>query len=55
MFAFIKRTSIVLLTSLVNSTSHEKYVSFSNQKYETQPTLINLHLNEDSQELHYYP
>ena len=27
----------------------------SNQKYKIQPTLINLHLNDCSQELHYYP
>ena len=27
----------------------------SNQKCEIQPTLINLHPNEQSQELHYYP
>ena len=34
---------------------HTKFVSISNQKCEIQPTLINLHLNEYSQELHYYP
>ena len=25
------------------------------QKYETQPSLVNLHPNEYNQELHYYP
>ena len=30
-------------------------MSLSNQKYEIQPTLINLHPNEYSQGLHYYP
>ena len=30
-------------------------VSLSNQKRMTQLTLINIHLNECSQELHYYP
>ena len=29
-------------------------MSLSNQKYEIQPTLINLHPNENNQELHYY-
>ena len=42
-------------TSLVNTSSHTKCVSLSNQKCEIQPTLINLHPNEYSQELHYYP
>ena len=32
-----------------------KYVSLSNRKYKIQPTIINLHPNEYSQELHYYP
>ena len=30
-------------------------MSLSNQKCMTQPNLINLHLNEHSQELRYYP
>ena len=55
MFGFIKRMFIVLLTNLLNSTSHAKYVFLSNQKCETQPSLINLYPNENSQELHYYP
>ena len=41
----------VFLTSLVNASNHTKCVSLSNQKFEIQPTLINLHPNE----LHYYP
>ena len=45
----------VLLTCLVNASNHTKCVSVSNQKCEIQPTLINLHSNEYSQELHYYP
>ena len=32
-----------------------KYVSLSNQKYKIQPTIIHLHPNEYSQELHYFP
>ena len=55
MLRFIKKIFIVLLTSLVNASNHTKCVSLSNQKYETQPTLINLHPNEYSQELHCYP
>ena len=34
---------------------HTKCVSLSNQKCEIQPTLINLHPNEYSEELHCYP
>ena len=45
---------ILLLSSTVNSSNHKKYVSFSNQKCEIQPTLINLHPNEYSQTFHYY-
>ena len=56
MFGFLKKISIRLLTSVVvNVSSHTKCASLSNQKCEIQPTLINLHLNEYSQELHYYP
>ena len=44
----------VFLTSLVNASNHTKCVSLSNQKYEIQSTLINLHPIEYSQELHYY-
>ena len=46
---------IVILSSIVNAFKHSKCVSLSNQKCEIQPTLINLHLNEYSQKLHYYP
>ena len=46
---------IVLLTNLVNASSHTKCVSLSNKKCEIQPTFINSHPNEYSQELHYYP
>ena len=45
---------IRLLTGLVNSFNHTKCISLSNQKFESQPTLIILHPNEYSQELHYY-
>ena len=44
----------VFLTSLENTSNHTKYVSLSNQIFEIQPTLINLHPTEYSQELYYY-
>ena len=46
---------IILLASIVNTSNHTKCMSLSNQKCEIQPTLINLHPNEYSQELYYYP
>ena len=46
---------IVSLTSIVNASNHTKRVSLSNQKCEIQATLVNLHPNEYSQELHYSP
>ena len=55
MLGFINKMFIVLLTNLVNASSHTKCVSLSNQKYKVQPTLVNLHPNERSDKLHYYP
>ena len=55
MIRIIKKMFIVLLSSLVNASNHTKCVSLSNQKWKIQPTLINLHPNEYSQEFHYYP
>ena len=54
MFGIIKNMFIVLLTSIVHVSSHTKCVSISNQ-CKIQPTLINLHPNEYSHELHCYP
>ena len=48
MFGIIKKTFIVLLSSIGNASNHTKYVSIRNQKSEIQPTLINLHPNEYS-------
>ena len=45
---------IVLLSNIVNH-NRTKCILLSNQKYMTQPTLINLHPTEYSQEFHYYP
>ena len=50
----MKKIFIGLLTGLVNRSNHTKCVLLSNQKCMIQPTLINLHPNEYSQEFHYY-
>ena len=39
----------MLLNSIVNASNYTKCISLSNQKYITQPVLINLHPNEHSQ------
>ena len=46
---------IGILACRVSATNHTKCVLLSNQKFTTQPTIINLHPNEYSKELHYYP
>ena len=53
MFGSIKKMFVGLLTSIVSISNHAKCVLLSNEKCMTQPTLINLHPNEYSQELHY--
>ena len=55
MFGLIRKIFIILLTTIVTASYHTKCVSLSNQKCMTQPTLINLHPNEYSQEVHHYP
>ena len=55
MFGLIKKMFIELLTRIVSASNHTKCISFSNQKCMIQPTLLNLHPNEYSQGLHYYP
>ena len=54
MFGFIKNKFIRLLTTTVNASSHAKCLSLSIQKCMIQPTLINLHPNECTEELHQY-
>ena len=54
MFGFFKKMFVGLLTGVVNACNHTKCVSLNNQQCVTQPTLINLHPNEYSQELRYY-
>ena len=44
---------VILLTSIVSSSNSTKCISLSNQKFMTQPTVINLHTNEYSQDLRY--
>ena len=55
MFGLIKKIFIGLLAGIVNKPNHRECISLSNQKCMIEPTLINLHLNECSQEFHYYP
>ena len=55
MLGLSKKIIIGLLTSPVNGSNHTKCESLSNQKCMNQPTFINLHPNEYSQEFHYYP
>ena len=55
MFVFIKKVFIGLIASVVNASNHTKCVSLCNQKCEIQPTLINLHPDEYTQGLRYYP
>ena len=55
MFRIIKKMFIVLLSNILDGSNHTKFVLLSNQKCMTQPTLINLHPNEYSQEFNYYP
>ena len=55
MFGLSKKIFIVLLSNIVNGFNHTKCVSLRNRKCQIQPTLINLHPNEYSLEIHYYP
>ena len=54
MLRIIKKMFIVLLSSIGKASNHTKCVSLINQKCMIQPTLINLHPNEYSEEFHYY-
>ena len=55
MFGIIKKVFIVLLRNIVNESENTKCVSLSNHERINQPTLINLHPNEYSQEFHFDP
>ena len=54
-FGLIKKILIGSLTGLINGSNHTKCVLLNIQKCMIQPTLINLHPNEHSQEFHYHP
>ena len=54
MFGLIKNVFVKLLTNILSASNQTKYVSLSNQKCMTLPTLVNFHPNEYSQKLHYY-
>ena len=54
MFQLIKNAFIGLSTGLDNGSNHTRCVPLSNQKCKVQPTLINLHPSEYSQEFYYY-
>ena len=55
MFGLIKKLFKGLSINIVNASNHIKCASLINQKCMIQPTFINLHSNEYSQEFHYYP
>ena len=55
MIRIIKKIFMRLLINIVNAFNNTKCVLLSNQKSEIQPTFINLHPNEYSQEFHSYP
>ena len=55
MYGIILKMFIVLLSNILNRSNHTKCVSLRNQKCMIQPTVINLHPNEYSQENHYHP
>ena len=55
MFEIITKMFIIVLSNIVNASNRAKCGLFNNQKYEIQPTLIDLHPNEYTQDFHYYP
>ena len=55
MLKLINRIFTALLISIINASNHSKCVLLSNQKCMAQPTLVNLHPEEYSQEFHYHP
>ena len=55
MLELMKKLLFGLLTDMVSASNNTKCVLLCNQKCMIQPTLINLHPNEYSQEFHYYP
>ena len=52
MFGFITKIYIRLLTNVVSASNHTQCISLSNQKFEIQSALTDLHHNEYTQ---YHP
>ena len=46
MLGIFKKMFLILLSSIANASNHTKCVSLSNQKCNTQPTLLNFHPNK---------
>ena len=55
MFVLIRKMFVILLTSIVNVSNNAKCIFLSNQQCKTQHNPINLHPNDYSQGLRYYP
>ena len=55
MYGLINKIFIGLLSGIVSVSNHKKCVFLSNQKCMIEPTFINLHPSEYSQEFHYHP
>ena len=55
MLGIIKIFIVLLTNIIVNVSNHTKCISLDNQKCEIQPTALNLHPSEYSQEFHHYP
>ena len=55
MFGIITKMFIIVLSNRLNASNRTKCVLLNNQKCEIQPTLIDLHPNEYTQDFHYYP
>ena len=54
MFGLVQKKFIEFLTDVTSASNHKKRASLSNQKDMPQPTIINLHRDEYSQEFYYY-
>ena len=55
MFGIVKKNVYCVIKWNSYASDHTKYVLLSRQKFKTQPTLLNLHPYEYSQEFHCYP
>ena len=55
MFRFLEKTFTGLSVIIVKTSDHTKCISLSNQQCMIQPTLLNLHPNELTERLGYYP